>query len=334
MIPRFSKFRSRQNSARRRSRNASRRRFEMLEARQMLAADMPFAGEVLDQELDAPSDDLSMSAIIKSFHDTAKAVVQGSIDGTEAGAEAPIDAAEADQVFEPAGDYNGDGSIELPPDWIDLNLGAATVNAPSDSFNAPGGRSDEPAEDVSLNFDRADGGVETPIGSFTGRVDVDGMEGDDLFAGASPVDAAVVDQVFELDGDTTAGNLGTSPTTDTLEDHEGVTGDGTLDTQSSIDAGGNSSPAGLLEAETGQETIGPEDTGIEFGFFDWLFGMDYDDVETRDDLPDLRKPTYDTYSLARKNNKSHEAACKDAGVEADGKWGKIFKRVYENDNGK
>ena len=107
-----------------------------------------------------------------------------------------------------------------------------------------------------------------------------------------------------------------------------------MDSQTSIDAGGNGLPGGLLEAETGRETIGPEDTGVEFGILDWLFGMDYDDVKTKDDIPDLRKVSYGKNEEARALGSSHEKASKEAGVEADGKWGRIFKRVYENDNGK
>ena len=318
MTARFSPFRFRQNSARRRSRNANRRRFEMLEDRRLLAADMPLAGEVLDQELDAPSDDLSMAALTAAAESAGSGAVEmridASIDQTDADVETPVDTAAADQVFELAGDHNADGVVDHDDylDWkadfgtvgspaagndgvVDAaaytlwrdNLGASTVASSSDSFNAPGGRSDEPAEDVSINFD-ADAGVETPIDAAMADHEPQ-PPADTSFAGETPVDADVVDQAFEFD-DAAPGDLDMNLPSGTLENFrevfdqvhdmvlnspsgtlEGDTGDASSDTQPSLDAGLDGVPDGFLETKPEAETTGPDDTGIQFGLAEFIW---------------------------------------------------------------
>jgi hypothetical protein len=326
----------------------------MLEVRRMLAADMPFASDALDQELDAPSDHLSITTLTAATESTGSGAVElridASIDQTEADVETFVDTAAADQVFELAGDHNADGVVDHDDyfEWkanfgtvgtpaagndgvVDAaayiiwrdNLGASTVASPSDSFNAPGGRSDEPAEDVSISFVDDDAGIETPVDAAIAD-HVPQPLADTSLAGETPVDTDVVDQAFELD-DAAAGNLDTSSPSVSLDGSEGNASDAA---QPSIDTGTDGFPGGLLETETGVETTRPEDTEIVFG------DMDYDDVKTKDDIPDLRKVSYGNYETARALGDSHEKAAKAAGVEADGKWGEIFKRVYENDNGK
>jgi hypothetical protein len=60
--------------------------------------------------------------------------------------------------------------------------------------------------------------------------------------------------------------------------------------------------------------------------------IDYDKITKRDQLPKLIIPGYDKYSAARAlNKKSHEDAIKEAfpGADAQERWNKIFKRIYD-----
>jgi hypothetical protein len=324
----------------------------MLEVRRMMAADMPFAGDVLDQELDAPSDQLSMTMSTASTEWSGSGAVETRIDASinqsNADAETAVDSRAADQLFDLAGDHNADGVVDHDDylDWkanfgtvgspaagnggvVDAaayviwrdNLGASTVASPSDSYNAPGSLSDDPVEDVSINLDDDGNAIETPLDAAIADP-VPQPPVDTSLADETPVDTDVIDQALEIEG-SAAEDLDTSSPVVSPAESESKAGDAT---QPSIDAGADGFPGGLLETEPGVETTGPEDTDIVFG------DMEYDDVKTKDDIPDLRKVSYGKYEAARALGDSHEKAAKAAGVEADGKWGKIFKRVYENDN--
>ncbi len=65
-----------------------------------------------------------------------------------------------------------------------------------------------------------------------------------------------------------------------------------------------------------------------------LIGVDLEDVEEKEDLPKLRRPQYDRYSIARALGKTHRQACKEAslkGVDPDSELGKAFARIYKNE---